>query len=112
MTHRSSSPQPNHSRYENEQLDRIGTFGPISQGNKGEGSPKEDAPIFCGPIGSEKKNENKEEEKGLFCGRLGPEMSPPSQREINGPKNSSSQQAEEDKHEEEEQDEGEKGLPQ
>lgn len=39
-------------------------------------------------------------------------MSPPSQREINGPKNSSSQQAEEDKHEEEEQDEGEKGLPQ
>ena len=38
-------------------------------------------------------------------------MSPPSLREINGPKNSSSQQAEEDK-QEEEQDEGEKGLPQ
>jgi hypothetical protein len=54
-----------------------------------EGSPKEEAPIFCGPIGSEKKKETKEEEKGIFCGRLGPEMSPPSQRE-NGPKNSSS----------------------
>jgi len=31
VTLRSSSPQPNNSRLANEQLDRIGTFGPIKQ---------------------------------------------------------------------------------
>ena len=57
VTHRSSSPQPNNSRFENEQLDRIGTFGPISSEKKEVGAPKEDPPMFCGPIGTEKKKE-------------------------------------------------------
>lgn len=34
VTNRSSSPQPNNSRYEHEQLDRIGTFGPIASDKK------------------------------------------------------------------------------
>lgn len=82
VTNRSSSPLPSHSRLENEQLDRIGTFGPIRQE-----SPKNEeggeAPLFCGPIGSEKKikAQEEEEEKGLFCGPIGSER-----KQVDGPK--------------------------
>lgn len=101
VTHRqSSSPQPNNSRVENEQLDRIGTFGPIASEAKEEGAG--DAPLFCGRIGPEKVQ--KEEEKGIFCGRLGPERAgSPQVDNEEGPKNQSSHgeaEPEEDKQEE------------